>query len=134
MSWNPWLFLGCWVGFQALQIGLAIVAICQNPKEGSLRPLISLMLSMVASALPVFTLLLFLRVFVIGGSPNVAQLAGESGYQLWRLWLYAWPALYFGNPPSLLLNIAVAALPPYPPRGWPSFSSRLCGIIASGLA
>jgi predicted 3-demethylubiquinone-9 3-methyltransferase (glyoxalase superfamily) len=88
----------------------------------------------VASVLPPITLLLFLRVFVLGGSSKVAQLAGESGFDLWRVWFHASPLLFLGNPLAFSVGLAAALLPPYPPRGWHSFASRNCGVVAAGFA
>ena len=91
-------------------------------------------MSVVASVLPLVTLLLFLRVFVIGGSSNVAQLAGESGLDLWSLWFHAWPLLFFGNPVAFMVALVAALLPPYPPRRWQSFASRACAVVAASFA
>jgi hypothetical protein len=118
---NPWMFLFLWVGSQALQLTLAVLAVCQRP-DARLGALVA---SGAASVLPLITLVLFLRVFVIGGSSNVAQLAGESGFDLWSLWFHAWPLLFFGNPLAFLVAVTAALLPPYPPSRWPSFASRV---------
>jgi hypothetical protein len=134
MYMNPWMFLFLWVGSQALQLIFGVLAVCQQPDAGGHKRLGSLIVSGVASAPPFVTLVLFLRVFVFGGSSNVAQLAGESGLDLWRLWFHAWPLLFFGNPLAFLVALAVAILPPYPPGRWQSFASRVCAVVAAGFA
>src|SRR5262249_1354027 len=131
---NPWLFLFLWVGAQALQLTLAVLAVRQRPDASGRKRLGSLVVSGVASVLPVVTLVLFLRVFVIGGSSNVAQLAGESGFDLWSLWFHAWPLLFVGNPLAFLVTVVAALLPPYPPGRWQSFASRICAVVAAGFA
>src|SRR5262249_43738139 len=123
-----------WVGSQALQLTFAVLAVRQQRDASGHKRLGSLVVSGVASVLPLTTLVLFLRVFVIGGSSNVAQLAGESGFDLWRLWFHAWPFLFFGNPLAFLLAVVAALLPPYPPSRWQSFASRICAVVAAGFA
>ncbi len=123
-----------WVGSQVLQLYFGILAIRQQPDANNGRRLTSLTLSGIASMLPFFTLLLFLFVFVIGGSSNVAQRAGQSGMDLWGLWFDLWPLLYFGNPPAFFVVCLAALLPPYPPNRWHSFASRVCAIFAAGFA
>jgi len=131
---NPWLFLLVWVGSQTMSLVFAILAVRQPPDATGQRRLGSLWVSGLASILPLITLLLFLRVFVIGGSSNVAQLAGDGGYSLWSLWFDAWPILFFGNPIAFLVALVAAFLPPYPPSHWRSFASRACVVVAACFA
>ena len=131
---NPWLFLFLWVSSQALQLTFGVLALCQRPEIGRQRRVGALVVSGYASVVPLVTLLLFLWVFVIGGSSNVAQHARFSGLDLWSLWFQAWPFLLFGNPLSCLVAVVAALLPPYPPRHWKSFASRVCAIVAAGFA
>jgi hypothetical protein len=84
------------------------VALLQTPVSGGQKRIRALVVSGIASLLPLITLMLFLRVFVIGGSSNVAQIAGESGMDLWSLWFGVWPLLFVGNPAAFLA--AVVAL------------------------
>ncbi len=130
----PWMFLILWVGSQALQLTFAVLAVRQKTDSSGHKELGSLIVSAVASVPPALTLLLFLRVFVIGGSSNVAQLAGESGFDLWRLWFHVWPVLFFGNPLAFAVALVAALLPPYPPGRWQSFASRVCAVIAASFA
>src|SRR5262245_15581230 len=127
------LFL-LWASVLALQVVSAVLAVRQTRRTSEPKLMASLIVSGAASILPITTFLLFLVVFVIGGSSNVGQLAGESGFGLWRLWFSAWPLLFLGNPLSFLASVIAVCLPPYPPRGWFSFMSRLCAVAAAGCA
>lgn len=131
---NPWIFLFAWVGSQTLQLIFAALAVFRRTEPDGRRRLGSLIASTLATILPLITLLLFVVVFVIGRSSNVAQLAGESGYKLWSLWCGVWPLLFLGNPVALLGTLVAALLPPYPPRYWQSFTSRIFAIAAAGFA
>jgi hypothetical protein len=131
---NPWIFLFLWVGSQTMHMVFWLLAARQPPEARGRKRLGSLALSGLASILPLITLLLFLGVFVIGGSSNVAQIAGESGSSLWGLWFAAWPLLFFGNPVAFLVAVVATFLPPYPPRHWKSSASRACAAVAAGLA
>lgn len=131
---NAWLFVFLWVGSQALQVIVGALALRPRPESSGQRRIGALSLSGVASVVPLVTLLLFLGVFVIGGSSNVAQFAGESGLGLWSLWFHAWPLLFFGNPPAFLATVTAVLLPPYPPNHWESFASRVCAVVAAGFA
>src|SRR5262245_11267018 len=114
------LFL--WVAAQSFQVAFGLRSFALR-HEAPLLCQIPLVLSAVGSVVPVATLLLFIRVFVIGGSSNVAQFAGADPHNLWGLWFRAWPLMYFGNPPSVVVCLVAVALPPYPPRGQWSFLS-----------
>lgn len=131
---NPWMCLFLWIISHALQLELGVLALWRRTGDGRQRRLGALFLSATTSVLPLITLLLFLRVFIIGGSSNVAQLAGESGLDLWHLWFQAWPFLYFGNPLAFLAAVAALVVPPYPPNEGTSFASRVCAVIAAGCA
>jgi hypothetical protein len=131
---NPWALLIVWSRSQSLQIVFGVQAVRQQTDTNRNKRIGSLVASGFASVIPLMTLLLFLRVFVIGESSNVAQLAGESGIPLWRLWFQAWPLLFFGNPVEFFVNAVTALFPPYPPKYWQSFTSRVCGVIATGFA
>ncbi|MBN2022663.1 MAG: hypothetical protein JW809_07695 [Pirellulales bacterium] len=93
-----------------------------------------LTVSFFASIPPWTTLFLFLIVFVIGGSSNVAQLAGDSGFGLWSLWCSWWLLLFFANPIALAVLTVTALCPPYPPRHGKSFVARLCSVVGAALA
>jgi hypothetical protein len=70
-----------------------------------------------SAIVPTITLELFLRVFVIGHSSNVAQLAGSNGIDLWELWFNAlFPV------PTLGAHLAVAA-------GFPTLFSTASGVF-----
>ena len=131
---NLWTFLYFWIGTQSLQIAFGFAALLQKRDASGRKRLGSLVVSAGASILPLFTLLLFLRVFVIGRSSNVAQLAGEAGYELWRLWFAAWPLLVFGNLAAFVVVLVAAIVPPYSPAHWKSIASRVCAIVAAGFA
>jgi hypothetical protein len=131
---NAWLFLFLWVGFQVLQLVFVTRALRRQHDTSGRKRIIALAVSGVASIVPFITLVLFLWVFVIGGSSNVAQLAGESGLDLWSLWFHVWPLLFAGNPPAFLAAVAAVLLPPYPPKYWESFVSRVCAVVAASCA
>jgi hypothetical protein len=120
-------------GAQALQLAFGVYA-CLRRGIALERRFNSLVVSGLGSLLPLVTLLLFLVVFVIGGSSNVAQVAGGSGYDLWSLWCSTWPLLFLGNPLAFIVVLVAASLPPYSLSQWPSFCSRWCAVAAAGFA
>lgn len=130
---HPMLVLLVWIAAHVLHVGFGITTI-RRPSADSPKRLGSLHASFVASILPWTTLALFLIVFVIGGSSNVAQFAGESGFELWSLWLHAWPLLLFGNLIAIIVLPIIALWPPYPPRYLESFVARWCAVVGAGLA
>lgn len=131
---NPVLVLLIWIAAHALHVGLGVAAVWQRRSDQEPKRLGSLVVSFFASILPWITLLLFLVVFVIGGSSNVAQLAGESGLELWSLWLHPWPLLLFGDLIAIIVLAILALVPPYPPRYWTSFLARWCSVGGAALA
>lgn len=123
-----------WLGLHVTHLGLGVLA-CLRPGAGGRPPRTgALIVSGVASVPVVLSLLLFTSVFVIGGSSNVAQLAGEGGYDLWRLWMHAWLPLYFLLPVCVLAACVALCLPPYRDATWPSIGSRLALLGSSCLA
>lgn len=128
---NLWIFLLVfWVSSQVLQLVFGVLAI-QTSEQ---KRLSSLKVSALASILPMFTLLLFITVFVIGGSSNVAQLAGEEGQDPWTLWAIAWPLLFIGNPVAFFVVLVAAFCPPYSPTHWKSLVSRVSAVFAASFA
>ena len=85
----------------------------QRPDAAGRKRLGSLVVSAIASILPLWTLVLVLRVFVIGGSSHVVQLAGGT-YDLFGLWVKWWPNLFFGNMLAFPLFLGAACFQPYP--------------------
>lgn len=126
-------FLACWFACLTGQGVLTWSAIKESMTRTELR-LTALILSALGSLVPASTFLLFLLVFVIGGSSNVAQLAGEPDMGLWRLWFNAWPMLLFGTALSGLVSLATALSPPYPPQHVKSFVSRWCGVASAAFS
>jgi hypothetical protein len=125
------MLLFLWIGAHVLQLMFAIRALYLSAiLENRNRPA-AVWASLAASALSLATLALFLTVFVIGGSSHVAQLAGEQGFGLWRVWAAWWPLLLLSAPLALLVAIGAALWPPYPTS---SFFSRICGVVAVGCA
>jgi len=131
---NPWVFLYLWIGSLVMQLALGVIALRRPPELDGHRRRGSLMLAAVSGVVPLITLLFFLRVFVIGGSSNVAQLAGDDGQDLWSIWFHAWPMLLVANPPSMMLAVVAVLLPPYSRRGWASHFSRGGAVVASACA
>jgi hypothetical protein len=130
---NPWTLLYLWVGSHALQLAFAVCACLQKPDAAGRKQLGSMVVSAIASILPLWTLFLVLHVFVIGGSSNVAQLAGGT-YDLFGLWVKWWPNLFFGNMLAFPVILGAACFQPYPQRHWASFASRVCALAASFFA
>jgi len=130
---NPWTFLLLWIVCQSLHLVLGTFAVRRECSSNE-RCLGSLIASGLGGILPLAALFLFIRVFVIGGSSNVAQLAGDEGRALWTLWFHAWPYLFFGSPIAFLVSLVAGVLPPFPPRYWESFTSRWFGIVGAAFA
>ncbi len=131
---GPWLLLIAWITTHLFQVALGITALRQRVDPQRPAHHISLLISGLSSVLPLIALVLFLRVFVIGGSSNVAQMAGEDGYALWKLWFSAWPFLIFGIPVAGIASIVAVLMPPYSLRTWPSALSRAFAVGAAGLS
>lgn len=129
---NGLVYAICWIAAVVAQVTFGVMTLRDEPAERKRHA--ALMVSAIASILPLVTLGLFLHVFIIGGSSNVAQLAGEAGMDRWSLWLRAWPVLSFGSPLAFLGTIVANLLPPYPPRHWQSFASRACGVASAAIS
>ena len=128
---NVWLFIGLWIGSQALQLILAVIELFRPIRSEVVPRRKALQWSTGASFVPLITLVLFLRVFVIGGISHVAQLTGEEGMGLWGLWAAAWMPLFCCIPVVVVIIVIAAVLPPYPPRSWIGFLSRVSAVPAS---
>lgn len=128
------MFLFLWLASQSLQLIFGVLAVRQQPDVIAERKLGSRVLAGLASIPPIITLWLFVRVFVVGGSSHVAQLAGESGFDLWSSWGDWWPVLFFGNSLAFLFAVAIAFIGPYPPQRRFSVASRTCAVIVAGIA
>lgn len=113
----------------------AIGTVVQLWRTGLGRHVPSLCLAGLSGIVPSMTLVLFLRVFVIGGSSNVAQMAGESGYDLWHLWYTFALLFFFANPVSVIVAGISIVLPPYRVRfvgAWAlPLSALSCAIAAT---
>jgi hypothetical protein len=83
------------------------------------------------SIAPFVTLIIFVIVFIIGGSSNIVQIAGERGHIFWELWFFAWPFLYIANPIALVLSSVLILFPPYTNRNWQLFICRFSAIVTS---
>jgi|WetSurMetagenome_2_1015567.scaffolds.fasta_scaffold234877_1 hypothetical protein len=123
------LSLGMWIALQSIHLALVAVAFSNRRKSLADNHVAPLVLSSTAAIVPLGTLVLFLLVFVIGHSSNVAQIAGESGYGLWHLWFTVWPLLLLGNVVAGLVAIVATIFPPYPPRHWVSVAARFLAVL-----
>ena len=103
-----------WLIAHALQFRWAFLAMRRSSEDAAPSRLTALQFSLVASCASLLTLAIFLWVFVIGGSSNVAQMAGPSGLKLWAFWGAAWPFMLMANPLALLFLVVSACCPPYP--------------------
>ena len=126
---GPWTFLELWIAFHVLHAALAAHAFICRPHAAEPKRLGVLTASVLATFVPLVTLVLFVHVFVIGHSSNVAQIAGESGYELWQLWFHSWPLLLFGNGIAWLAAVIATVLPPYPPRYLTSLGTRFLTVL-----
>ena len=131
---NTWILTVTWVGFEALHLLFGGYSFWRGPPPDQTRRFRASEIAAYASVLPLLTLLLFIRVFVIGRSSQVAQLAGDSGFELWRLWTDFWPLFFFSSPIVFLITLVAALLPPYPSRFWPSFVCRFCAVVSASCA
>jgi hypothetical protein len=101
--WGTWL-LACLAG------GTFLILV---PKTN--ESIAAILAAVTSLATSIYTLSLSLSVFAVGGSSHIrqlAELAGESGLQLWELWKNAWPTLLLINPISILLALVAIYLPP----------------------
>jgi hypothetical protein len=123
---DAWSFLILWVACLALQLGFAAAACRPWAASGESRGHRPVYAAAAASIVPLITLGLFVRVFVIGRTSNVAQLAGEEGFRMWALWMEAWPLLLFCN---LLAMVALMTALATPPWRWASVLSRMAAFL-----
>jgi hypothetical protein len=124
-----WPFLWTWIALQALHAVLVVWAFARPPVVAGPKRPASLLASSVAAIAPLLTLIVFVRVFVIGHSSNVAQMAADSGYDLWSLWFHVWPLLLFANLVAGLVAVIATVFPPYPPRHWASVAARFLAVL-----
>ena len=69
------------------------------------RPSVAEATAALFSLISWFTLTVFVLVFVIGGSSNVAQLAGSSGMDGWAIWFNCFPVNLVGNLLSIIVTV-----------------------------
>ena len=89
---GPMAFVYTWAALQ-----VAVVSMFGYVLLSGGRPSKAETTAAVFSLMPLFTLTTFVYVFVIGGSSNVAQLAGGSGLDLWSFWFDYFSFNIFGN-------------------------------------
>ncbi|MGA2062754.1 MAG: hypothetical protein ABSG67_19965 [Thermoguttaceae bacterium] len=126
---GPWTFLWAWIILHVLHAALALAAFIYPPAFAKQRRVGTLAASTFITFMPLITLIFFIKVFVIGQSSNVVQIAGESGYALWELWAGTWPLLLIGNAIAWLVALVATVFPPYPPRYWTSASARFLSVL-----
>lgn len=129
-----WMLLLAWIIAHALQFRWAYLAMQRASTDAAPSRHTALQFSLLASCASLLTLAAFLWVFVIGGSSNVAQMAGPAGLKLWSFWFEAWPFMLLANPLALIFLLVAACCPPYPPRHAHSFGSRVCAFVAGAIA
>lgn len=127
-------FLPVWIGALLLQAVLACRALQRSWSSDEKRNDVALPLSIMVALMPLMSLLIYLRIFVIGGGSSIAQLAGPDGMRLWSLWVNLWPILALGNLGAFLALGILTCVPPYPPIGKLSWASRLCGVASAASA
>ena len=124
----PISLLIVWSLCQSLYLVITAAASLQRPSRYKERKLGSLFISAICSAIPSYTLILFVRVFVVGGSSTVAQLNGEGRLYLWSMWVSPWPMLCVGNAVVFVIVSFAILLPPHLPRQRLSFLSRVFAV------
>jgi hypothetical protein len=129
---NPWLFLGLWTASELAVIAFGTCALVRHRRAVNDFWPGSLVVAILAALFPFGTFSIFVAVFVIGQSSNVAQIAGSDGMDLWTLWFNAWPALFICNPASFGVALLTLAFPPYSSRSWDVWAARVaaCGSAA----
>ena len=127
----PTFLAAPWLLVLTMQVVLGVMALRPRASSVGQKQQGSLWLSGIVSVFPLLTLVVIVRVFVIGGSSNVAQFPDPYGS---RLWATNWYCLFWGNVIATMMLLAILALPPYPPRRWLSFLSRVFAVISSGYA
>jgi uncharacterized BrkB/YihY/UPF0761 family membrane protein len=129
-----WIFLFLWAASVIMQAFLSS-HVCKAMHSEANKSVNTMLFSVALfSMFPICTLLLFISVFVIGGASNVAQVAGEQGLSLWKLWHSVWPLLWIGNPISLTCLSILLFFPPYPDRNWKLFICRISAVLSSIFA
>jgi hypothetical protein len=134
IAMTGWILLLTWMIAHALQFRWAFLAMRRSSVDAVPSRHTALHFSLFASCASLLTLAAFLWVFVIGGSSNVAQMAGPGGLGRWSFWYEAWPFMLMANPLALMFLVASACCPPYPPRYAHSFGSRVCAVVAGAVA
>lgn len=124
------------VGACAVQIALCVVAWLQRARHGlpNTARTMSLCIATAAGVMPLATLVLFTIVFVVGQSSNVAQMAGDQGFDYWGLWFDAWPILLLGSFGSMIAAVIPIALPPYRARFVAAWALPLAALVAAFAA
>lgn len=123
-----------WALAAALQLIFGVIAVMRNRRLTREPIHRSLPISALASVIPLLALIMFTRVFVIGRSSSVRQLAGAAGATLWSDWAFVWPLFYLGAPAAVFVCVVVVMLPPYPPKLWQSTVSRGCAAVNAAFA
>ncbi len=131
---GPWTFLWAWIVLHVLHAAFAAAAFIRPPAAAEPKRIGTLTTSTVVTLAPLVTLLLFTKVFVIGHSSNVAQIAGDAGFSLWALWEGTWPLLLIGNGIAWPVAVVATVLPPYPPRHWMSVVARFLAVLLATFA
>lgn len=116
-----------WLATLVAHVAFAIACFRRRIQAGSQYRVGALYVSGGATAMSLLTFILFIRVFVVGQSSNVAQFAGEAGFHLWSLWARYWPLLLIGNLAALVLAWIAVLIPPW---SWKSSLSRLAALLS----
>ncbi len=90
--------------------------------------------SAIVSLIPLVSLIFVIRIFVVGGSSNVAQFAGGSGANLWSLWFNVFVWVLLVNFVACLIVVGCLFFRSYPTRFWSSFSMRVACLITAVIA
>ena len=126
MTWG--IYYG-WLVAEVAFVALVICALCRRPRSKP-HPVFALVFSVLGNVVTILTIFYFTKVFIIGKSSNVAQMAGRDGEDLWSLWFHVWEPLLLFTPLSCTLCVLGVACPPWPPREKLSFLARICAALA----
>lgn len=129
----PCFFLFLWVGGLMVQAAFEIHCFRRQARISKFNS-VPLVLSSIGSIAPLISLIVFVWVFVVGRSSNVAQVAAGSDQNLWSFWFHSWPALLLANGCGVMIHLFALGLPPYPWEDGESYFGRCCGLIATGSA
>ncbi len=126
--------VGLWLTAQALFLALPLTVVARVRRDLPRWEIGSVGVSLVANLPALFTLGLFLWVFVLGGASITTDVTGVEQPMYLAWWEGCWRPLLMVTPVALFLAVTGAAMPPYPPGAWGSFLCRMAGAYSAWMA